>query len=296
MISRKRLEYIADYAEVFGEEYAVRDLDLTPQTLKRYLREYRNIRQVEREGKKNITKWLVFSDTHAPLHDISAVECMIDYARKYNPDGVVIAGDLTEMASVSHWLQNKRLSLEGKRLKNDIDSGVELAEYIVRDLDTDSDKKIFLKGNHDEWLDMYLDEHPELDGLISLDDAMKEYGWQVFPYNYRYRLGSLRVMHGMYVNKYHANSTLATLGVSCLYGHTHDHQAMTISHDDGEKTAISIGCLCDMNPNYKRNKPKRWVHGFATVDVCDKTGEFFIDFVKIIDGKTARGGVLYHGR
>ena len=261
-------------------------------TVRRYLREMEAEETREHNG---TTKWLVFSDTHAPLHDRAAVDCMIEYARVYKPDGIVIAGDLAEMSSVSHWLQNKRLLLEGKRLKDDIDCAVELAEYVANEVGVDQDKKIFLKGNHDEWLDMYLVEHPELIGLISMDEDMKERGWQVFPYNYRYVIGHLRVMHGMYVNKYHANATLTTLGVSCIYGHTHDHQAMTVSHDDGEKTAISIGCLCDMNPRYKRNKPKRWVHGFATIDVINETGEFFIDFVKIVDGKTARKGVVYHG-
>ena len=267
---------------------------LKEETVKRYIREMETKAVVVkgREERKETERWLVISDLHAPFHDKKAVECMVDYAQDYKPHGIIIDGDLGDMQSCSHWLVNKRLTLEGKRIKADIDICRDVAENIAGRLPS-LEKKVYLLGNHEAWLLQYLEAHPELEGLLDLEGVMENEGWEVYPENTRYRLGHLRILHGLYVNKHHAAKTLDALGVSALYGHTHDHQAFTVSHDDGEKSAMSIGCLCDMNPAYMKNRPKRWVHGFATVDMIPKTGEFFTDFVKIINGKTARNGVVY---
>ena len=50
-----------------------------------------------------------------------------------------------------------------------------------------------------------------------------------------------------------------------------------------------------MNPHYLKNRPKRWVQGFATVDVDTVNGDFFPDFIKIVKGRFSRNGILYKG-
>ena len=52
----------------------------------------------------------------------------------------------------------------------------------------------------------------------------------------------------------------------------HDIQTHTIySPIDVEEKVVakSIGCLCELNPSYMRNKPSRWVHAFNTAYVRD---------------------------
>ena len=288
MIGKERLEKIVKLVDTFGMKEAMSMLDLSKETLDRYMREWYSL------NNHGIRKWLAFGDLHVPSHDMEAIRAMVSFAKDYKPDALLNLGDFCDCESVSHWMKDKRLSLEGKRVQNEIDETLAISDWFDEQLPTVK-KKVYCAGNHEEWLKMYVDEHPALHGLIDFEQDLRDRNWEVVPYNTRYKIGYLRAFHGLRVNKHHALATLNDLGVSCIYGHTHDRQEHTISHDDGEKSAQSIGCLCKMNPAYAKNRPKRWVHGFATIDEIIETGEFFIDFVKIIDGKFCRNGKLYRG-
>jgi len=70
---------------------------------------------------------------------------------------------------------------------------------------------------------------------------------------------------------------------------THDRQVYTPSMRLGEKNtfyAQSIGCLCSKNPEYNKNKPNRWVHGFF-FGLFDDTKKIFADYFIPIINNTA---------
>ena len=44
-------------------------------------------------------------------------------------------------------------------------------------------RKIMLHGNHEDRIDRFVDENPELDGTLKISDLQfKKYGWQEVPY------------------------------------------------------------------------------------------------------------------
>ncbi len=248
----------------------------------------------EAQTKKRMKKVLVICDTHAPKHDRRVVDCELQYAGDYKPDMIVHLGDVGHFESVSHWIADKRLKLEGLRVKSDIDSAVDILNKFKAT--APNAELIVTMGNHDAWCQQYVEVHAELKGLLDLDAEYKKAGWRVIPMNKPFAVGKLLMFHGLFTDKYHANRTVHAFSKSCLYGHTHDRQSYTESFYDGEKEAQSIGCSCDMNPDYLKNRPNKWSHGFATVDVDTVNGDFFVDFIKIIKGRFSRNGKIYDGK
>ena len=56
--------------------------------------------------------------------------------------------------------------------------------------------KILIFGNHEDRIDRFVDENPELDGSVSIKDLhYKKYGWREIPYK------AIKVIDG--VNYYH---------------------------------------------------------------------------------------------
>ena len=47
--------------------------------------------------------WLICPDTHAPLHDEAAVNCLHGAIKIARPTGFLHLGDVGEFESVSHW-------------------------------------------------------------------------------------------------------------------------------------------------------------------------------------------------
>jgi predicted phosphodiesterase len=239
---------------------------------------------------RKMKKIVVITDTHAPLHDERAVSAVCNYISHYKPDAIIHAGDVGHFESVSHWIQDKRLKLEGLRLRKDMDAALAMLNRFKN-----IPEKIVCMGNHDDWVAQYVDKNPAVAGFVDLEREYKQIGWKVVPLNKPYQIGKLLVFHGLYTCTHHAKATVHAYSKSCMYGHTHDAQLHTESFYDGEKSAQSIGCLCDMNPDYLKNRQKRWVHGFATVDLDTTTGDFYPDFVKIVKGRFSRNGIIYKG-
>jgi len=248
---------------------------------------------IEPHSKKRMKKYVVIEDTHAPFQDRRAVNCVLQYIPDYKPDAIVHLGDVGDWQSVSHWLKNKQRKLEGLRLIKDMNAATELLELFK-----DIPEKIVCLGNHEDWVEQYVDENATLDGIEQIDVTarFKGIGWRVIPMNVPFKVGKLLMFHGISTCEHHAKATVHAFSKSCIYGHTHTAQLHTESFYDGEKSAQSIGCLCDMNPDYMKNKQKKWVHGFATVESDTVSGDFFIDFIKIVNGRFSRNGKIYDGK
>ena len=87
------------------------------------------------------------------------------------------------------------------------------------------------------------------------------------------------------------------MGCNVMYGHWHDLQQMSATHEDGPKSAWSIGCLKDMSEDkntWLGGRPINWAHAFAIVDFF-KGGLFTVHIIQIINGKTSLWGELIEG-
>lgn len=211
-------------------------------------------------------------------------------------DIVVLLGDALDMTPISHWLKDRRRKLEGKRLLKDY-------EGFMRDIlnplaeANPGAQFVWTIGNHEDWVERYIDYNPEMEGLIepqhhiTLPDDRK-IKW--IPLNDVFRIGHLSYTHGAFSNKYHAYKHVITYG-NLIYGHTHTVQAYTevspFGRSDTHK-AQSIGCLCNKSPAYLRGRKNQWVHAF-NVAYVHKNGLFNDYTIHINNGRFVFNGETY---
>jgi len=206
------------------------------------------------------------------------------FVKDIKPDEIVVAGDFLDFPYLAKWTKDTPLLVEGRRYRSDCKMAKrELARW--RDLCGDM---TFLEGNHENRLTRYIESHPLLQGSLSI---YEDFGLDAIGANYQamnavYSCGKLNFTHGWYWNKYHAMKHLNDMGDHIFYGHTHDHQVVIkqVRANREPYMAMSMGCLCELNPYWKRNRPSEWVNGLGLFEV-GTGGNFTPLFIPIINGE-----------
>ena len=214
-------------------------------------------------------------------------------------------GDTGEWHEFSMWKYKRKkrppLELMIPKLDRDVAAVNVNIDVIDEALDKVGCKKKYLtQGNHDAWLDMFVEEHTYLPHYKFKNAVhLKERGYTFYEHGRHLKIGKLYFYHGdQYGGQYHTANHLRKLGCNIMYGHWHDLQHMTATHMDGPKAAWSIGCLKDMRDEantWLGNRKTNWAHAFAIVDFYDKAGHFTVNVVQIIDGKCSVWGKLIDG-
>jgi hypothetical protein len=253
---------------------------------------------------KGVTKrYIVTPDKHAPLHDQKAINVLKKAIEMVKPDGYIDLGDFGEWSSCSHWQwkRKKKPPLEYiiPRVDKDVTSAISLMDDIDESLDKANVKiKHMIQGNHDEWLDMFVEEHPYLDYKFDKVLDLKTRGYKYHKAGDYMHVGKLHFYHGHhYGGQYHTANHLRKLGTSVMYGHWHGIQMMSATSLQGPLEAWSIGCLKDMSKEknqWLKGRPIDWAHCFAIVDF-HRGGEFSVQLVKIINGKAHLWGEYIKG-
>lgn len=236
---------------------------------------------------------LVLPDIHAPFHDMKAIGSILSYASTQHVDELVQLGDYVDADAVNAHDEGKRRTQEGRRLIDEYSVANELLDQLTDAVRVKNRgaKLVMLKGNHEWRVDRWVDKHPEVEGLVEVENGLRLTArgvhWvQSYPYGEAYKMGKLHAIHGAYTNKYHAAKHLDEYGINLIYGHVHSIQTASKPGHGGMKTteAISIGCLCDYNLPYLQGRPSKWQHAFAEVHVWDN-GNFNVLPVRIHGGE-----------
>ena len=248
-------------------------------------------------------RYIVIPDTHGELVDRAALECVLRAIDIIRPTGVIFLGDIGEWESVNHHRQKRFRTPEPGEVSANIRRDVRrVRKYVLDPIDEACDKagvkeKHLTVGNHDKWLDYFVDSHPDY-ADTAFDEATgyrfdqifdwERRGWTLHPCGKLLTIGKLNFYHGhLYGGIYHARNHLLKMGVNVVYGHWHDFQAMHITHARGPKGAYSLGCLksCDPAANeWMGHRPTNWAHMFGVVDFY-KNGLFSVHPVPIIFGR-----------
>ena len=246
---------------------------------------------------------IVIPDQHYPLEDRAAVECVKKAILKIKPKVFVNLGDVGEWESVSAWrYKDKKLPPLEFQLPI-VDEDIRLVNQGLDEWDEILKKvgckeKYLLQGNHDLWLDNFANKYPYLDDYSFFKACkIKERGYKYTEYNLPIQVGKLVFFHGAFATTYHAKKHLETYGENVMYGHVHDIQRHTMTKLHSNIGAWSMGCLKDMSHEsnkWLKGRLHNWGHAFAIVDWFDN-GEFKVETVEIIDGKTSVWGEVIDG-
>jgi hypothetical protein len=288
------------YAPLSGEELG-RVLGIDGGSARRRIRkakeEYPDLPWYDQNEPKitAVRRGIGYFDMHHPEHDRRLWRNVLKFAADFKPDIWAFGGDNMDMQTLSHWIENKKRLVEGKRLKKDYaDFNREVLLPLEAVLSEDAER-IFMLGNHEAWVDQYLDSHPEMEGLIELREHLRLDGWSVYDYGEIAQVGKLHITHGTYTNIHSAMRTAQVFGRNVMYGHGHSLQTHTITTplDVESHTATEIPCACHLNPSYRKNQPNSWLTGFATFYVLPN-GDFNLFPVVAVNGKfVGPNGVLY---
>ena len=247
---------------------------------------------------------VVTPDKHFPYADIPAIKAVCKTIELVEPNIYVDLGDTGEWEAFSKhkWRGKQKPPLE--YLIDDFDRDVKNVNAGMDIIDESLDKvnckeKHFVEGNHEQWLNFTVKEHPYLPQYL-VPNALKldERNYDYHPNGKYLDIGKISFYHGNhYGGQYHTANHLRKLGCNIMYGHWHDLQHMSATHKDGPIGAWSIGCLKDMSDevnDWLGHRKKNWAHAFAIVDYYDN-GRFTVDVVQIIDGKARVWGQLIDG-
>lgn len=211
------------------------------------------------------------------------------------PTIIIKGGDSLDLAYLSHWNEMKPRHWTGKFLSKDYEAEAAQIDQIKAKLKPR--RLIYLEGNHEHWVEQFLDKFPYLEGTLDVKQGLKlaQRGVEWVPVNHTVKIGHLYYMHGMYTNPDHAKKTALNYQRCVRYGHTHDHQVHSVvSPVDASNVfnAMSCGCLCHRNPEYNHGRPNKWQNGFSIAYVLPN-GTFTDYFIQIIKGRFVWNGKLY---
>jgi len=232
---------------------------------------------------KSANRILVLSDTHIPYHDNEAITAALDYGKEHNMNTILLNGDIADFYSLSRFVKDPRAR----------DLSQEL-EDLKKFLDVLKVKVYFKLGNHEERLEKYLKiKAPELLGLTEFEIqnllGFGARGIELIDGKRIVMAGKLPIVHG---HEFWSRSTggvnpARTLFLkatkSALVAHSHRTAIHTEANIMGKMmTCWSVGCLCQLHPEYARIN--KWNHGAAFIEI-DKEGGFKVDNFRINEGK-----------
>lgn len=250
------------------------------------------------KGKQPFLSYLVIADTHIPEHNMTAIKSILYMMDDNKFDGFIHLGDALDLACISHWNKNKKLTSEGMKLKEDYIIGNAILDEFDKRLPEGCDKH-FMYGNHEDWYYQFIENNPALEGMYAPKDSLKleERGYKVYDqYNDIFRIGRLSFTHGIYTGMHYVKKHIDECKTNIMFGHLHSGR-MRFESSPAKQLAIAgyaLGCLCDMSPDYMKGRPNKWTHGFAIVYFYPD-GSFDVDLKRIVKGKFVYNNKLYNG-
>ena len=213
----------------------------------------------------------------------SSLWTALNFGNDFKPDMTILLGDVLELDMISYFTKRNLLAREEMRLSHDFELGNQVLNWIDK---FTRGEKVYLFGNHELRLQKYVEERPELKGLLSIKDNLhlEERKWRFFDEGKIIKVGHACFTHGWYWNMYHSKKHVSEVSENIFYGHTHDLQCFT-KPNPSQRPIIgqSLGCLCNLNPAWLRNKPNRWVNSLG-IFYFSKSGDFTHYSPIIIDG------------
>ena len=245
-----------------------------------------------------VRRAVAIPDQHAPIQDLKAVNCALQIIEEAKPCTFINLGDVGEWESVSSHKYKRRKQPPLEFVLPQIDKEIIGVNKMIDQFDEVLDsvgckERFILAGNHDLWLDSFVESHPFLE-QYTFRNACRwdERGYEYRTYNEVLTLGKLSFIHGAYCGNNHGKKHLENYGVSIIYGHVHDLQRYSMTRIDGAISAWSLGCLKDMSSEkntWLRGRLHNWNHAVAVIDWF-KNGNFTVQVVEIVKGKAVFNG------
>lgn len=233
----------------------------------------------------------ILSDVHVPYHSEIAVAAAVGMLKEHDLQGILLNGDIADFYAISRYQKDPKQ----RDFKSELEAVRDFIAYMRHEF---PGIPIVLKeGNHEyrwkSWLWQHAaeisdDPRMSLGAWLDLD----KHGVELVEDQRPIMLGQLPVFHGHELPRGMAAPVNVARGVwmrmkgTGLVGHHHRTSNHAESDWRHRETANwSVGCLCDLTPEYSRVNAWNW--GAAIVDV-HKNGTFDVHNYRIMGDGTVR--------
>lgn len=247
--------------------------------------------------------WVILPDIHHPEHCKPAFKAVINFISRNREKiaGIVLLGDNMNCENISRHTKGKpRLRTRGgiardfARFNQDILLPI---EAVI----APGTQKIFFLGNHEDWLEQWLDENPEFENMFSFDKCLglTKRSWQIIKQGEHYQIGKAYLIHGDQVgSSMHVAKKLVDLFcATAIMGHVHQASSYTKVSQIKAKDkwmGFTLPTLGTVAPKYAKGRPNAFSNGLGIVELWPN--EFVNVYIPIIlEGKFAYGGEIYSG-
>lgn len=241
---------------------------------------------------KNV-KGIVFSDIHAPFHDLYALKLAAKVAKWWKPDIAIYNGDDADFYALSKFDKNPNRTFT---VQEEIDDWHVYAVAPLNAAVGSNCRKVKLPGNHEDRLRRRLWANPDLFGVrnLNLYDVfqLERYGIEYVELRVRFT-DLLEVSHGTLVRKWsgytaRAEMELRRYAINTITGHVHRAGSFSTRVMDRVVKAQEAPCLCSLQPEYLTDPD--WVQGVTLFTIRDgklkiEVVEFFDDYSCAVGGK-----------
>lgn len=230
---------------------------------------------------------LFLSDIHFPYQDNHALALAIEHGQKNSADCIYLNGDILDCYQLSSFERDPRK----RGFAQELEAVRQFLAILRREFPKAS---IYYKeGNHEEryWRYMRI-KAPELIGVQAFDLPellhLSKYNVEYIPGRTKATISKLSAFHGHEFGK----STFSPVNVArglymrakanAICGHSHQTSEHT-ERDVNDKiiTTWSVGCLCELSPEYAPFN--KWNHGFAFI--TRNGSDFHVENKRIYNGR-----------
>lgn len=238
--------------------------------------------------RKEANNILCLYDVHVPYHNVEALTKAMQYGLEQEINTIFLGGDFLDFYGLSTFEKDPRK----RRFSQELEDGREMLRILRREFP--KAYIYYLVGNHEERYERYMRmKAPELldcsDFNVDVLLRFGELGIELIDGKRIVKAGKLSLVHGHEFGRQIFSPVNPARGLymkskeSAICGHHHqtsEHSERSLSGD--VDTCWSVGCLCELNPEYR--PINKWNHGFAHVKV-EEDGTYNVYNKKIINGK-----------
>lgn len=243
---------------------------------------------------EELDKVLFLPDTHSPYHDKQAYDLVEKVVAGIKTSKVVILGDFPDFYAVSQH------SKDPKR-KDKFEDEVKITNQLLRRVESwGFEEKVYIKGNHENRLERYIeDKAPEMDGIVSVDGLLElsKHGWRVTEYKDHTQVGKVYVTHDLGKSGPTAvKDAMTSYQDNIVLGHLHriiylvEGNAKGIPH-----VAACFGWLGDIKKvdyMFRIKANRDWALGFG-IGYLRKNGFVYLQPIPIVEYSCVVEGKLF---
>jgi predicted phosphodiesterase len=262
-----------------------------------------------RKGKSKDLVRVICCDVHGSGMDRDAVEAFLTDLKKWDPDEIVLLGDIVECGGflAAHHTLGYVAQTEYS-WQDDIACG---NWFLDRVMEAAPRAEIhYLEGNHEDRVERWVVDQTMrhnrdaefLRSMLAPDKLMRleERGIKFYRRGEKtcptlppgwLKLGKVFFVHELGSGKNAASSAVGRTGGNVVYAHTHQEDTSSLVLPGvGLVKAFNPGCLCLRQPLWRHSNPTGWSHGYG-VQFVASSGEFLHLNIPIWEGRSLVGSM-----